>query len=79
MDAYFADPYSSWQRGSNEYHNGLLRRYFPKGTDFKLISQQEIDDCVEEINNRPRKCLGFYTANEVFFAKLNNRGVAIQS
>lgn len=79
MQTYFADPYSSWQRGSNEYHNGLLRRYFPKGTDFKLISQQEIDDCVDEINNRPRKCLGFYTANEVFFAKLNNRGVAIQS
>lgn len=79
MNTYFADPYSSWQRGSNEYHNGLLRRYFPKGTDFKQISQEEIDECVEEINSRPRKCLGFYTANEVFFAKLNNRRVAIQS
>lgn len=79
MQTYFADPYSSWQRGSNEYHNGLFRRYFPKGTDFKLVSQEEINECVEEINNRPRKCLGFYTANEVFFAKLNNRRVAIQS
>lgn len=78
MKAYFADPYSSWQRGSNEYHNGLLRRYFPKGTDFSKITQKEIDDCVEEINNRPRKCLGYCTPNEVFFAKLNNQGVAIQ-
>jgi len=79
MDTYFADPYSSWQRGSNEYHNGLLRRYFPKGTDFKTISQEEVDECVEEINNRPRKCLGYYTPNEVFLSKLNNQRVAIQS
>ncbi len=78
MDTFFCDPYSSWQRGSNEYHNGLLRRYFPKGTDFKTISQQEIDECVEEINNRPRKCLGFYTPNEVFFRELQKGGVAIQ-
>ena len=78
MSTYFADPYSSWQRGSNEYHNGLLRRYFPKGTDFSKITQKEIDEVVEEINNRPRKCLGYYTPNEVFFAKLNNQRVAIQ-
>jgi len=78
METYFADPYSSWQRGSNEYHNGLLRRYFPKGTDFKSVSQEEIDECVEEINSRPRKCLGYFTPNEVFFAKLNNQRVAIQ-
>lgn len=79
METYFADPYSSWQRGSNEYHNGLLRRYFPKGTDFKTISQEDVDECVEEINNTPRKCLGYFTPNEVFFAKLNNQRVAIQS
>lgn len=79
MQAYFADPHSSWQRGSNEYHNGLFRRYFPKGTDFTNVAQEEIDECVEEINNRPRKCLGYYTPNEVFFAKLNNRRVAIRS
>lgn len=78
MDTFFADPYSSWQRGSNEYHNGLLRRYFPKKTDFTKISQEEIDQVVEEINSRPRKCLGFYTANEVFLARLNNQRVAIQ-
>ena len=79
MNTYFADPYSSWQRGTNEYHNGLLRRYFPKGTDFKTVTQEEIDDVVEEINNRPRKCLGYFTPFEVFFAKLNNQRVAIQS
>lgn len=66
MNTYFADPYSSWQRGSNEWHNGLLRRYFPKGTDFKQVSQEEIDDVVAEINNRPRKVLNFMTPFEVF-------------
>jgi len=79
IKTYFADPYSSWQRGSNEYHNGLLRRYFPKGTDFTKVTQEDIDDCVKEINNRPRKCLGYFTSYEVFFAKLNNKRVAIQS
>ena len=78
MNTYFADPYSSWQRGSNEYHNGLFRRYFPKGTDFKTVTQEEIDECVEEINSRPRKCLGYFTPNEVFLEKLNCSGVAIQ-
>lgn len=66
MDTYFADPYSSWQRGSNENANGILRRYFPKGTDFSQISQAEIDDVVWEINSKPRKCLGYNTAKEVF-------------
>lgn len=66
MDTYFADPYSSWQRGSNENANGILRRYFPKGTDFAQISQVEIDDVVWEINSKPRKCLGYNTAKEVF-------------
>lgn len=78
METYFADPYSSWQRGSNEYHNGLFRRYFPKGTDFKTVTQDEIDECVEEMNSRPRKCLGYFTPNEVFLGKLNNQRVAIQ-
>lgn len=78
MATYFADPYSSWQRGSNEYHNGLFRRYFPKGTDFKNITQEEINDVVWEINNRPRKCLSYLTPNEVFLRELNKGGVAIQ-
>ncbi len=68
MMTYHADPYSSWQRGSNEYHNGLLRRYLPKGTSFATLTQAELDDIVEEINNRPRKCLDYQTAQEVFAA-----------
>lgn len=63
---YFADPYSAYQRGSNEQVNGLLRRYLPKGTTFKDLTQHELDRIVEEINCRPRKCLGFRTPNEVF-------------
>lgn len=66
MQAYFADPYSSWQRGSNENANGLVRRYLPKQTDFTSLSQVELDDIVEEINNRPRKVLAYKTANEVY-------------
>lgn len=66
MKTYFADPYPSWQRGTNEYHNGLLRRYFPKGTDFSQVTQGEIDEVVWEINNRPRKVLQYQTPLEVF-------------
>ena len=66
MQAYFADPYSSWQRGTNEYHNGLLRRYFPKGTDFTKVPDEELNDVVLEINSRPRRCLDFKTPIEVY-------------
>ena len=54
---YFAHPYSSWERGLNENTNGLLRQYFPKGTDFRTLTQKDIDDAVYKINNRPRKIL----------------------
>ena len=66
MKTYFADPYSSWQRGTNEYHNGLLRRYLPKKTAFTILTQEELDAIVEEINNRPRKVLQYKTPLEVF-------------
>lgn len=81
MDTYFADPYSSWQRGTNEHGNWLLRYYFPKGTDFETVSEEELQDVIEEINNRPRKILGYLTANEVFNQFLLERGlgVAIES
>lgn len=72
LDVYFADPYSSWQRGTNENTNGLLRRYLPKRTDFANVTQDELDDIVEEINNRPRKCLDYATPNEVFLSEINN-------
>jgi len=77
MTTYFADPYSSWQRGTSENTNGLLRRYLPKQTDFTKLSQNDLDDIVCEINNRPRKVLGFYTANEVYYEQLHNAGVSI--
>lgn len=66
MNTYFADPYSAWQRGSNEHGNWLLRYYFPKGTDFSQVAEEELQDVIEEINNRPRKILGYQTPNEVF-------------
>lgn len=63
---YFADPHSPWQRGSNENTNGLLRFFFPRGSDFRLITQEQVDYVVALLNNRPRKCLGWRTPNEVF-------------
>ena len=71
MDTYFCDPYSSWQRGTNEYHNGLIRRYLPKGTDFSTLTQEELDDIVYEINTRPRKVLQYATPLEVFTEHLH--------
>jgi IS30 family transposase len=65
---YFADPYAAYQRGTNENTNGLLRQYLPKGTSFKNLSQKQLDAVVEEINNRPRKTLGFLKPCEVFQA-----------
>lgn len=70
LRTYFADPYSSWQRGTGEYHNGLVRRYVPKQTDFGHLTQAELDDIVEEINNRPRKVLAYKTPNEVYSEQL---------
>jgi IS30 family transposase len=64
---YFAHPYSSWERGSNENMNGLVRQYFPKKRSFATITQQEIDFVMDRLNNRPRKCLGFKSPNQVFF------------
>jgi IS30 family transposase len=64
---YFAHPYSSWERGTNENTNGLIRQYFPKTRDFTTITQQEINMAMERLNNRPRKRLGYQTPNQVFF------------
>ena len=58
---YFCHPYCSWQRGLNENTNGLLRQYFPKSTNFKLIGQREVDIAVDKLNRRPRKTLNFKT------------------
>jgi IS30 family transposase len=58
---YFADPYSSWQRGLNENTNGLLRQYWPKKTDFKNVSQRNVTSVIVALNNRPRKRLNYQT------------------
>lgn len=63
---YFADPYSAWQRGGNENCNLWIRYYFPKGTDFSTITDEELKDVEWELNNRPRKRLKFKTPQEVF-------------
>ena len=62
---YFADPHSPWQRGSNENINGLIRFFFPKGTDFLKLPADELARVVELINTRPRKCLGWLSPYEV--------------
>jgi IS30 family transposase len=65
ISVFFADPYCAWQRGCNENSNGLLRRYFPKGTDFSQVSDEHLASVVDILNNRPRKCLDYRTPHEV--------------
>ena len=69
IDVYFADPYSPWQRGSNENTNGLLREYLPKGTDLSNVTPQQLQAIQDELNDRPRKRLGYHTPREAL-AKL---------
>jgi transposase, IS30 family len=70
---YFARLYKSCDRGLNEHTNGLLREYFPKGTDFAKVSQKQLDEAVEKINNRPRKVLGYLTPKEFLHNALKNK------
>jgi len=75
LDFYFAHPYSSWERGSNENMNGLVRQYLPKKTDFSQVTSADLVWIMDRLNLRPRKCLGFRTPFEVFF----NQPVALDT
>lgn len=67
LDYYFAHPYASWERGSNENMNGLVRQYLPKKTDFSAVTDADLIWIMDRLNLRPRKCLDFRTPFEVFF------------
>ena len=67
---YYADPYSSWQKGMNENCNGILRRFIPKGTDLNKISTEKLEKILKKINGKPRKILGFISADKRFYEEI---------
>ena len=69
VEDYFPDPHAPWQRGTNENTNGLLREYFPKGSDLTEVGDHVIQEWEDKLNNRPRKCLNWKTPYEVFYGK----------
>jgi len=70
MVIYFAHPYSSWERGTNENTNGLIRRFFPKKIDFNTVTEKELKKAQNALNNRPRKVLGYKTPNQIMEMEL---------
>ena len=76
---YFAHPYASWERGTNENTNGLLRQYFPKKRSLAKVTDWEIAHAEQRLNHRPRKCLGFRTPHEVLFGEKHQLVVALTS
>ena len=74
IKVFFADPYSAWQRGLNENTNGLIRQYVPKGSDVRILTDEQVEYIMDRLNNRPRKALGFLTPNEVFYERKNLTG-----
>ena len=70
VEFYFAAPYHPWERGTNENTNGLLREYFPKGYDFNRLSEEDLQAVVNQLNQRPRKCLSYRTPWEVYFSTM---------
>lgn len=79
-EVFFAHPYSSWERGLNEYTNKLIRQYFPKNKTLENVDQIKINRVIELLNNRPRKKLGYKTPKEVFYQYINqNKKLALAS
>jgi IS30 family transposase len=76
IQVYFADPHAPWQRGSNENLNGLLREYLPKGTDLSQVTAAQLQAIEDELNDRPRKRLGYRTPREELAKLLENQSVA---
>lgn len=66
-NGYFAHPYHLCERGLNENTNGLIRQFFPKGKDLIEVTDAQVQKVMDKLNNRPRKCLGFKTPNQIFF------------
>ena len=75
---FFAKPYHSWERGTNENTNGILRQYYPKGSNFNDINAAEIQEVVNKINNRPRKYLNYKTPTEVLIGLTAKKGIALR-
>ena len=73
VQVYFCDPHSPWQRGTNENTNGLIRQYFPKGTDFKTITKKELRRAQDRLNGRPRRVLAYAKPDEMFIPLLTNK------
>jgi IS30 family transposase len=71
LKIFFARPYASWQRGANENSNGLIRWYLPRHTDLNSLTERNINDIIDLINNRPRKCLNYKTPKEMFELEMN--------
>lgn len=72
MPFYFCQPHHPWQKPTVKNTNGLVREFFPKGTDFSRVTDEEVQEAFEKINDRPRKVLGFRTANEVYREMLHS-------
>lgn len=78
VQVYFCDPHSPWQRGTNENTNGLIRQYFPKGTDFKTITKKELRRAQDRLNGRPRRVLAYAKPDEMFIPLLTSKDFVLE-